>query len=633
MSIFVKIFLTISLVTSIFLGLFDTYIIDIERSNSINRLNNKITYNELIYKNTISQLLFDYNKDTLYSNLNSLYLDPEIVKIEIIDYSTVLDFKLDSKKYDLDSVIKNSFELVKNQQNIGKLHIFYTKDLINLHLEDYENNLIKYSIVLVLLLFVVIFFIIHKFTKSIKKLTKAATQITSGDLSYEINIKSNDEIGTLANEFGTMRESLINRIEVIQQQLHFQQLLMDTVSVPIYIKDVSLKYIGFNKAFLDFFGYKKEDILGKSILQIQDTNLTRDYDDNDKKILENEGNDTFNTQIYNHKKDLRDVILYKNTFSNIHNEIDGIVGTVIDITQLNNATKELNEINKTLEDKIRDRTEDLEKSNDELEQTISNLIQTQTMLVEAEKMASLGGLVAGVAHELNTPVGNGLMGITHFLQITKKLEKEYANESMSQNDFETYLKTAIDLAQQVNINLSKTALLVKNFKQVSVDQTSEQQRIFNLKLYLEEIVYSLNYMIKKTNLNIRIACSDSIELNSYPGAYSQIFTNLIINSIRHAFEKTEEGHILIKVKQKDKDNLDITYTDNGKGISEKNLPKIFDPFFTTNREEGGTGLGLNIVYNVVTSNLNGSIDCQSVEKEGVTFNIMLPINNSTSPTI
>ncbi len=625
MSIFVKIFLTISIFTSIFLGLFDRYIIGIERTNSIQRLNNKITYNELIYKNTISQLLFDYNKDILYSNLNSLYLDPEIVKIEIIDYSTVLDFKLDTKQYNINNIIKNNFELVRDGQLIGKLNILYTKDIINAHLQDYENNLIQYSILLVLLLFVIIFFIIYKFTKSIKQLTTAATKITSGDLSFEITIKSNDEIGTLSKEFESMRKSLINRIEVIEQQLIFQQLLMDTVSVPIYIKDINLNYIGFNKAFLDYFGYKKEEILGKSIIQIKDTELTRGYDLDDKEILLKGDSNIFNTKIYNANRELRDVILFKNTFSNMSNKIDGIVGTVIDITELNNVTKELNEINKTLEEKIKDRTEDLEKSNDELEQTISNLIQTQKMLVEAEKMASLGGLVAGVAHELNTPVGNGLMGITHFLQISKKLEKDYYNEIMTQSDFEEFIKITTDLAQQININLKKTALLVKNFKQVSVDQTSEQKREFNLKLYLEEIIYSLNYLIKQTRLKVTIQCDEEIELNSYPGAYSQILTNLITNSIRHAFEKQEEGLISINVQINPNNHLEITYKDNGKGISKENLSKIFDPFFTTNREDGGTGLGLNIVYNIVMSTLKGTIECNSIENEGVTFIIILPL--------
>ena len=377
---------------------------------------------------------------------------------------------------------------------------------------------------------------------------------------------------------------------------------------------------------MDFFGYKKEDILGKKVTQLKDSELTRAYDLDDKKILRKGKSDTFNTQIYNYSKELRDVILYKNTFTNINNKTDGIVGTVIDITDLNKATYELNQINKTLEDKIKERTEDLEKSNDELEQTISNLIQTQKMLVEVEKMASLGGLVAGVAHELNTPVGNALTGITHFLQITNTLEDDYKNERMSQNDFEDYLSTTTDLAQQVNTNLKKTALLVKNFKQVAVDQTTEQQREFNLKLYLDEIIYSLNYLIKQTNLTVVINCDDTIELNSYPGVYTQIVTNLVTNSIRHAFEKKERGTITIDVLLNQNNHLVFVYKDNGKGISKENLPKIFEPFFTTNREEGGTGLGLNIVYNLVTSTLNGTIECESIENEGVSFILVLPLS-------
>jgi len=625
MSIFVKIFLTISIFTSIFLGLFDTYIIDIERKNALERLNNKIVYNELIYKNTISQLLFDYNKNILFSNLDSLYLDPEIVQIELIDYSTVLDYKLNQKKHDNTNLIKNSFSLNKDNQVIGILHILYTKQLIEKHIHEYQNNLIKSSVLLVLILFCIIFYIIYNFTKSIKKLTNATKQITSGNLNHRIAIKSNDEIGILANEFETMRKSLNSRIELTKQQLQFQQLLMDTVSLPIYIKDINLKYIGINKAFSDFFGLKKEDILNKTISEFRKNDYTDDYDVNDIKILNNGKSDTFHTKIYNSKGELRDVILYKNTFVNAQHKTDGLVGTVIDITELNNATKKLNEINITLEQKVKDRTIDLESSNKELADTIDNLIQTQKMLVEVEKMASLGGLVAGVAHELNTPVGNSLMGITHFSHITDKLEKSYKNEEMSQESFEDYLITSKDLAKQIHINLEKAALLVKNFKQVAVDQSSEEKRVFNLKQYLEEIVYSLSYIIKQTEVKIVVKCEDNIELYTYAGAYSQIFTNLLINSFRHAYGKKARGQIHISVEILENQKLKLHYRDDGKGIKAENLPHIFDPFFTTNREEGGTGLGLNIIYNIITSNFEGSIECKSIEKKGVDFFIILPL--------
>lgn len=289
--------------------------------------------------------------------------------------------------------------------------------------------------------------------------------------------------------------------------------------------------------------------------------------------------------------------------------------------------KKLNEINQSLEQKVIERTSELENSNSKLEQTITNLKLTQEKLIESEKMACLGGLVAGVAHEINTPVGIGLTGITHFLDMTKDIKKEYSSESLTKEEFENYLDTSEKLANQINTNLERTSHLVRSFKQVAVDQTNEEKRVFELESYLKEVIYSLGHVIKKTKLEVKIESTKRINIDSYPGAYSQIITNLIMNSIRHAYSKNEKGTILLELFE-NKDKIYIIYKDDGKGISEKNLSKIFDPFFTTNRKEGGTGLGLNIVYNIVTANLNGTITCDSKEGSGVEFRIVIPLTKN-----
>jgi len=311
-------------------------------------------------------------------------------------------------------------------------------------------------------------------------------------------------------------------------------------------------------------------------------------------------------------------------------DIASITGIAIEKYQ--SALKEeiykekLNEINQSLEQKVLERTSELEDSNYELEQTITNLKFTQEKLIESEKMASLGGLVAGVAHEINTPVGVSLTGITHFLDITKDIKKEYISDNMTKQEFENYLTTSEKLARQINTNLERTAHLIRSFKQVAVDQTNDEKRIFELESYLHEVIFSLEHIIKKTNLKINMKTMESININSYPGAYSQIITNLIMNSIRHAYSKNEKGTIIIELIEEES-TVHINYKDDGKGISEENLPKIFDPFFTTNREDGGTGLGLNIIYNIVTSNLNGTIMCASKEGDGVEFRMIIPTSN------
>jgi len=292
--------------------------------------------------------------------------------------------------------------------------------------------------------------------------------------------------------------------------------------------------------------------------------------------------------------------------------------------QFKNKIKEVEELNKTLEDKVERRTKELndsvinqQQTNEKLQQTLDELKKTQESLVYTEKMAALGELVAGIAHEINTPIGIGLTGITHFLEITKDIQKLYEKDNMSQEEFELYLNNSSDIANSININMIRAADLVKNFKQIAVDQTSEDKRFFNLSDYLHTILSSIYSITKKANINVTIQCPKDLTMISYPGVYSQVITNLIINSITHGFKDEKGGNVSISVEVNDK--LIVTYKDDGIGISPDNLPKIFNPFFTTNRQNGGTGLGLNILYNLVTNNLNGKITCESIENQGVTF--------------
>ena len=284
----------------------------------------------------------------------------------------------------------------------------------------------------------------------------------------------------------------------------------------------------------------------------------------------------------------------------------------------------IKKMNSKLELKVKKRTSELEESNDELQFTIENLKNTQDKLIEAEKMASLGGLVAGVAHEINTPIGIGITGITHLLRLTDDLKKLLSDDNLSKKEFDEYLSMSEEISKLINSNLNRTAQLVKSFKQVAVDQTNEEKREFNVKDYIDEILFSINSLTKKAKINIDVKCDDKIKINSYPGAVSQIITNMIINSIRHGFKEKENGKISIDITKSD-DGIMLKYKDNGQGILEENLNKIFDPFFTTNREEGGTGLGLNIIYNIITNTLKGTIKCISKRGHGVEFIIIFKV--------
>ncbi|MEA3512011.1 MAG: HAMP domain-containing sensor histidine kinase, partial [Campylobacterota bacterium] len=294
--------------------------------------------------------------------------------------------------------------------------------------------------------------------------------------------------------------------------------------------------------------------------------------------------------------------------------------------ELIESNKALEKHKEDLEYEVYQRTEELEESNEELQVSINNLNQTQKHMVEQEKMAALGGLVAGVAHEINTPVGLGITGITHFIDKTQKLKKSYEKEEMSEDDFQKYLKESNDLAEIIYTNLKRSADLVKSFKEISVDQTNEVKKEFNFKEYLEKILLSIHSKTKNKHMDINLDCSDLIVISSYPGVYAQIITNLIMNSMIHGFENKNDGKIDITVTYM-KDDLSIVYKDNGKGIDKENIKKIFNPFFTTKRDEGGSGLGLNIIYNLITSRLNGTIECKSEIGKSTQFNIKIPLKD------
>jgi len=269
------------------------------------------------------------------------------------------------------------------------------------------------------------------------------------------------------------------------------------------------------------------------------------------------------------------------------------------------------------------RTHELESRNKEIQDTMSALKTMQEQLILQEKMASLGGLVAGVAHEINTPIGIGVTAVSHLRLKTKEVLKMYEDQDMGQEDLENYFNVCKEAVEMISSNLNRASDLIKSFKRVAVDQSNEEKGTFRIKEYLDEILLSLRPKLKTTTHHINISCSKDYQLSSYPGGFSQIFTNLIMNSLDHGFQSIENGKIDIDVTLED-EIFCLKYSDNGKGIPKKSLKKIFDPFFTTKRGQGGTGLGLHIIYNTVTQQLGGTIQCESEIEKHTTFHIRLP---------
>lgn len=290
--------------------------------------------------------------------------------------------------------------------------------------------------------------------------------------------------------------------------------------------------------------------------------------------------------------------------------------------------------NSELEEHVRERTErltstnkyleqtmaELEESQAELEQSLENLKETQEQLIISEKLTALGELVAGVAHEINTPLGVGVTLASHMTELHRDLKKRFLQEALHRSDLEEFLISSEEELELLNVNLERAASLVASFKQVAVDQSSQELRKFKVYDTIQDVLKSLYPKLKKTPYQLNFTCPEDLEVSSYPGAISQIITNFVMNSLIHGFSNRSQGNIQIKVEQLDH-TIVLLYEDDGQGISEEHLSKVFNPFFSTNKQGGSTGLGLHIVHNLVTQSLNGHISLRSKENQGCQFKI------------
>jgi signal transduction histidine kinase/putative methionine-R-sulfoxide reductase with GAF domain len=253
------------------------------------------------------------------------------------------------------------------------------------------------------------------------------------------------------------------------------------------------------------------------------------------------------------------------------------------------------------------------------------LQQAQAQLVGHEKLAALGALVAGVAHELNTPIGNSLMMASSLQEKTEIIEQKMRSQSLLQQDLAEFLIDAQEASSLIMRGLSSAADLVSSFKQVAVDRTTARRRPYELEQTSHEIIATMMSQIRQSGHSIDINIPNDIYLDGYPGPFGQIITNFINNALLHAFSGRTGGRMHLSATSHDKDRVLILFRDDGTGILEQNLRQIFEPFFTTKRDEGGSGLGLSIIYNIVTTLLNGKISVESAVGKGTTFTLDLPL--------
>ncbi len=422
-------------------------------------------------------------------------------------------------------------------------------------------------------------------------------------------------------EFNLLSSDIEKMADTLQERELKSQAIFNASPVPMSVTDAgrSFALLDVNQAWCSAYGFAREDVLGRTAVgigllpssEIRDNAMVQMVDGSlttEGTLYRADGQSVL-SQVFGRQVHIGDSHL--------------MIWATIDIGDMRRISQELRELNTELEARVQRRTQALAEANEELSSAVANLRDTQGELVRAEKMAALGGLVAGVAHELNTPLGNSLMAVTALSAEVRQFHADMQS-GLRRSALESLLESVEQATDIAGRNLHRAADLVTSFKQVAVDQTSAQRRHFELCEVVDEMVASLRPTFSRTPYKIQVHVPTGLRLDSYPGALGQVVGNLVHNAVLHGFDGRLHGTVRVTGARDDQGMVVLSVADDGHGISPPLLDRIFDPFVTTKMGRGGTGLGLHIAYNAVTHVLGGTLTVRSTIDVGTTFDVRLP---------
>jgi PAS domain S-box-containing protein len=418
-----------------------------------------------------------------------------------------------------------------------------------------------------------------------------------------------DEAGEVIRYEGTVRDITDQKRaeDAIAEGRRMLQQVIDTVPAVINVKDKQLHYVLMNRYMAGIFGIEPGDAIGRTTTDLMSRYGAQKTDENDRRVLAaGSGLGFYEEEYLDSAGNLRHWLVNKLPLLDAVGEIENIVTVALDIGERKRGELEMR------------------KAKDAAEAALRNLRETQNSLIEAEKLAALGRLVAGVAHEVNNPVGISLTVASSLERKSANFAAEVARGDLRRSSLNEFLETTRDASSQLVANLNRAAELIQSFKQVAADRNYSDQRSFDLGDLTEQVVMSLRPGLRKHHLTLNVDCQPNLIMNSYPGPYGQVLTNLFLNAVAHAFPDGRPGAVDIRVRESGRDNVEIIFSDNGCGMSLDVRRRAFDPFFTTRRDQGGTGLGLHIVYSIVTNRLGGRLELDSEPGEGTRIQIILP---------
>ncbi len=418
-----------------------------------------------------------------------------------------------------------------------------------------------------------------------------------------------DESGEIVRYEGTVRDITDQRRaeEAIAEGRRLLQLVIDTVPAVINVKDRELHYVLMNRYMAGVFGIEPHEAIGQTTSDLISRYGAHKTDENDRRVLTTAKELGFYEEEYrDFSGHLRHWLVNKLPLLDAEDRVESIVTVALDIGERKRTEQEMRE------------------AKDSAEAALRNLRETQNSLIEAEKLAALGRLVAGVAHEVNNPVGISLTVASSLERKAALFGAEVARGEIRRSSLTDFLQASRDASSQLVANLNRAAELIASFKQVAADRNYSDQRTFDLGDLTEQVVMSLRPGLRKHRLTLNVECEPNLTMNSYPGPYGQVLTNLFLNSVAHAFPEGRAGTVDIKVRAAGPDHVEIIFSDDGCGMGLDVRRRAFDPFFTTRRDQGGTGLGLHIVYSIVTSRLGGRLHLDSEPGHGTRVQMMLP---------
>ncbi|MBE7638207.1 PAS domain S-box protein [Sneathiella sp. P13V-1] len=539
-----------------------------------------------------------------------------------IDFSEGQSFSFTDKETTLDVVVP----VTENDKIVAWIHIHADKWRDTADGPDGHFKLGLLVSVFVVAGIVSTYLITTGMSRKLRKLVLGAQEFREGNYERPLDTTGDDEFAKLANSFNILAEQfharekelfeqreLLEEIvlertrdlvkEVRERQVAEEQvsLILESAAEGIITSDSSGIIQSYNPGAEVIFGYSAEEVIGQNLTILMPVVYHAHHDKHIQAFLQKEDKNSDENQIREVKGRRKngeefDLELAISEYKDRDKHF--FTGIVRDVTERKEADRRLRE-------------------------TLETLQATQNELVEAEKMASLGGLVAGVAHEINTPIGVGVTAVSTLEDRYKKFQKLVDEGKVKKTDLTKFLDTVGQTTSIILSNLHLASDHIRSFKKVAVDRSSEEARQFSLVSYIKEVLFSLRPQLKRTKIDITVEGDEDFEIFSFPGPVAQIITNLVMNSLIHAYEEGGEGKINISVLE-DKGIVTLIYHDDGKGMPEDVAAKVFEPFFTTKRGFGGSGLGMHIVFNLITQSLGGTVKCTSALGQGATFEFSFP---------